>query len=89
LRRVIVMDECSLWSLIWIRPLRYWVLLAGVIFHLMINLDFNIDLLEIAAIGCYVNFIYPADLERVINWCTSRLYIGKRETAALSPESVQ
>lgn len=58
--------ELSLWTLIWVRELRYWVLLAGVLLHLGIDWTMNIPLFEELMIASFVNFIYPADLKRWI-----------------------
>lgn len=76
--------EFALFSLIWIKQCRYWVLLGGIIFHMMINWDFNIDLLEWTVVGAYVLFVRPADLEAAIDkgkaFCT-RLISGKQAPA--------
>jgi hypothetical protein len=35
----------------------------------------DLDLLEYAMIGSYINFVYPADLERVLAYTKSRLLV--------------
>jgi len=53
--------EFSLWCLVWYRPLRYPILVAGVIFHLGIHYFLNLDLLEFGIIICYICFLNPED----------------------------
>jgi hypothetical protein len=65
--------EFSLWSLIWIKPLRYWVLAAGIVFHLLLNWSLDIDFLEHIMMLGYINFIYPDDLERALGWIKQRI----------------
>ena len=56
--------EFCLFSLIWVRRCRYWVLAGGLILHLGIQWCLNLDLLEYAIVAGYIPFIFPADLER-------------------------
>jgi hypothetical protein len=65
--------ELSLWSIIWIKECRYWVLLAGIVFHSILNWCLNIDSLESAIMIGYINFVYPQDLERVLRYARSKL----------------
>ncbi|MBY0546577.1 MAG: HTTM domain-containing protein [Candidatus Obscuribacterales bacterium] len=58
--------ELSLWTLIWIREFRYWVLLAAVALHLGIEYTMNIPLFEYVMLVSFILFIYPEDLERAI-----------------------
>jgi hypothetical protein len=57
--------EFSLFSLIWIKELRYWVLLCGLIFHLGIECTMVFGLFEYATVSLYVNFINPRIIERL------------------------
>jgi predicted DCC family thiol-disulfide oxidoreductase YuxK len=57
--------ELALGTLVWIKELRYWVLLAGVLLHLGIEYSMNIPMFGFTMIGAYVTFIEPADLQRV------------------------
>jgi hypothetical protein len=59
--------EFSLWTLIWIKEFRYWVLLVGVVFHLGIDWAMYIPLFEYTIIFAYVSFLEPADVEQVID----------------------
>jgi uncharacterized membrane protein YphA (DoxX/SURF4 family) len=67
--------ECSLWSLVWFKEFRYWVLLAGLILHAGIHWCLNLDTLEIAIVIGYINFVYPDDLERVLFRIKRTLYL--------------
>jgi hypothetical protein len=65
--------EGALGTLVWIRELRYWVLLGGVLLHLSIEYSMNIPLFEWIAIATYANFIYPEDLTRAWAWVRARI----------------
>ena len=60
--------EFSLWTLIWIRPLRYYVLAAGVLLHLGIDWTMNIPLFEYVMIASYVNFVDGKDLKAAFSF---------------------
>lgn len=57
--------EFSLGVLIWFRPLRYPLLVLGLLFHLSIEYALNIPMFEWDVLTAYVLFIDPADLQRV------------------------
>jgi hypothetical protein len=59
--------EFSLWSLIWFREFRYWVLLFGVILHMSIEWSMCMPMSQYIMIFNYINFIDARDLERLIN----------------------
>lgn len=58
--------ELALWTLIWIRDFRYYVLLAGVALHLGIDYALNLPLFSYIMIASYAVFIEPSDLKRAI-----------------------
>lgn len=58
--------ELSLWTLIWVREFRYWVLLAAVALHLGIEYTMNIPLFEYVMLASFILFVYPEDLESAI-----------------------
>jgi predicted DCC family thiol-disulfide oxidoreductase YuxK/uncharacterized membrane protein YphA (DoxX/SURF4 family) len=60
--------EFSLWTLIWFRPTRYWVLLVGISLHLGIEYCMNLPMFEWAFMFTYILFIYPEDLSRTWNY---------------------
>jgi len=59
--------ELSLWTLIWFKKLRYFVLIAGVLMHLGIDWALNIPLFSYAMIAMYVNFVPPQYLKRILS----------------------
>ncbi len=58
--------ELALGTLVWYRPARYWVLLAGLLMHIGIDWTMNLPCFELLFVSSYINFIEPADLERLI-----------------------
>ncbi len=59
--------ELSLCTLIWIRPIRYYVLAAGILMHLVIDWTMNIPQFEWVMICSYILFINPKDLSLLMN----------------------
>lgn len=59
--------EFSLFTLIWIKEFRYWLLACATIMHLVIEYHMNIPEFEWWMITSYVLFVYPHDLEPVVN----------------------
>ena len=68
--------EFSLWSLIWFRPTRYWVLLIGISLHLGIEYCMNLPMFEWAFMCTYILFVYPEDLTRT--WNFVKMSIGRK-----------
>jgi Vitamin K-dependent gamma-carboxylase len=56
--------EFSLGTLIWIKELRYYILAAGLLFHLFIEYSLNIPLFEWDILSGYILFVDAADLTR-------------------------
>lgn len=65
--------EFALGAMLWIKDLRYWILLGGVLLHLGIDWTMNIPLFAPIMITAYVTFIAPADLERAFAWIRHRV----------------
>lgn len=59
--------ELALGTLIWIRELRYWVILAGIGLHLGIELSMNIPMFEWIMIITMICMVDPKDLK---DWLT-------------------
>jgi len=57
--------EFSLGVLIWIKALRYYVLAAGLLFHLAVEYSLNVPLFEWDVLSGYILFVDAADLQRV------------------------
>lgn len=65
--------EGSLWTLIWFKETRYWVLLLGVLLHLGIDWSMVIPVFEYLFIAAYILFVEPDDLRKVMDAIKSRL----------------
>ncbi|MBI1269048.1 hypothetical protein GC174_01300 [bacterium] len=61
-----LMIEAALFSLIWLRELRYYVLALGLCMHLTIDWCMNIPQFEWLMIASMVLFVYPVDLESAL-----------------------
>ena len=68
--------ELAVGALVWVRKLRYWILLLGVCLHLSIEYSMNLPLFQWIIMAGYVTFIDPADLSRA--WAWVRRHIGGR-----------
>lgn len=58
--------EFALFTLVWIKDLRYYVLAAGVLLHLGIEWTMNIPMFETQMIVAYIVFVDPKDIQSVI-----------------------
>jgi len=67
--------EFAMGVLVWVRKLRYWILLLGVCLHLSIEYSMNIPLFQWTAMAGYVTFVDPADLSRA--WAWLRRYLAR------------
>ena len=80
--------ELSLWTLIWFKEFRYWVLAAGVLLHLGIDWSMNIPLFEYIMIASYIVFIDASDIKRALEAlkeCASKsLGVANTGTALLA-----
>jgi predicted DCC family thiol-disulfide oxidoreductase YuxK len=56
--------EFALFTLIWFRPTRYWVLLTGLSLHLGIEYCMNLPMFEWVFMFTYILYLYPEDLSR-------------------------
>jgi hypothetical protein len=65
--------EFSAGVLIWLRDLRYYVLLAIVGLHLGIEYSMNLPLFEWIAMAPLITFVDPADLSRAWAWVRQRV----------------
>ncbi len=54
--------EFSLGVLIWVKPLRYPLLLIGLLFHLAIEYSLNVPMFEWDVLTAYILFVEPADI---------------------------
>ena len=65
--------EFALGVLVWVKELRYWVLLGGLLLHAGIDYTMNIPLFGFIMVSAYVTFIAPEDLEGFLRWAKSKL----------------
>lgn len=60
--------EFALGALIWVKELRYGILLIGLMLHLGLEYCLNIPIFQQVILASYVLFIDHKDLERVMSW---------------------
>ncbi len=58
--------EFAMATLVWIKPLRYWILLAGLLMHAGIDWTMNLPCFEWLFVSSYIVFIEPQDLQRLM-----------------------
>jgi predicted DCC family thiol-disulfide oxidoreductase YuxK len=73
--------EFALGALLWIKDLRYWILLGGVLLHAGIDWTMNIPLFAPIMITAYITWVDPADLERAFAWI--RQQVNRRTKFAI------
>src|SRR4030095_4195676 len=57
--------EASLAILLWWRPLRYWVMVLGILFHAGIDITMNIPTFGWVAVFFYISFVDAHDLRKL------------------------
>lgn len=72
--------ETSLAFLVWNRRARPWVLLAGVLLHLSIELTILVGFFSLIVIASYLAFLPPETADRLV--ASARLAVGRRRSAA-------
>lgn len=60
--------EFSLGTLVWIKELRYPILLLGLLLHMGLEYSMNVPMFQWIALALYVTFIDAADLARAWSW---------------------
>jgi len=66
--------ETSMFTLVWILELRYWVLASAIMLHLGIDYTINLPVFEWAFMAGYITFVSGEDLEKFI--AKLRLFAG-------------
>ena len=69
--------EFAMFTLVWIKDLRYYVLASALILHLGIEMAINLPVFEWAFIFALVVFIDPADLRNALNFAETKLHAAK------------
>lgn len=65
--------EFALCTLVWYRPWRYYVLLAGVGLHFGIDMSINLPMFEWLMITAFVLFVDGSDTERFVDWSRAKI----------------
>lgn len=63
-----LLAEFALGALIWVKSIRYWVLLLGLMLHLGLEYCLNIPIFQQVILASYVLFIDDKDIERILSW---------------------
>jgi len=82
--------ELALFTLIWVRDVRYYLLACAIIMHLIIDWTMNIPQYEWTMVLSYVLFVYPEDLVRFVDWSKSALIglrSGRHDDTLMAPRS--
>jgi hypothetical protein len=79
-----LLAEFALGTLVWIKELRYPVLVVGILLHFGIDYSMNIPLFAVVMVSAYVTFVEPADLERWLARFAAR-FKGKAPLADPAP----
>lgn len=85
---VLALEFC-LGVLIWVKELRYYILAAGLLFHLILEYSVNIPLFQWDILTAYILFVDPADLARVWNRVCVRMapHLGEPVTVIYDARS--
>jgi hypothetical protein len=75
--------EFSLGTLIWFKPLRYYLLVSGLLFHLSLEYAFNLPMFQWDILAAYVLFIEPQDLTYAGNAILRRVAPSFAATSSL------
>jgi hypothetical protein len=66
--------EGSMWSLIWFRQLRYFVLAGTFVMHVGIDHSINLPIFEWIFTASFITFIYPEDLTKAMEFIKKLVY---------------
>lgn len=75
--------EFSLGTLVWIKELRYWVLLAGIGLHIGIEVVMNIPMFEWVMIAAMILMVEPSDVVKAEMWLRNKIK-NRRARAGVS-----
>jgi hypothetical protein len=76
--------EFALFTLVWIKDFRYYVLAAGILLHLGIEWTMNIPMFETQMIAAFIVFVDPKDIQSVLDRLKS--YRVQERIFAAGPE---
>jgi uncharacterized membrane protein YphA (DoxX/SURF4 family) len=69
--------EFAMGTLVWVKEFRIWVMLSGIILHLLIEVSMSIGFFEWVMMASYILFLEPSELRN----CTTKLVLRKREVS--------
>ncbi len=78
--------EFAMFTLVWIKEIRYFVLAAALILHLGIDLAINLPVFEWAFIFALVTFVEPEDIRKILNRGQEKLRALKISTPSSNSE---
>lgn len=85
--------EFSLWTLIWVPQIRYYVLGLGVMLHLGIEYSMNIPVFEWITMAAYITFVDPKHVEQFVASISEKARniarLGRPATAAIKPKEAE
>jgi hypothetical protein len=84
-----LLAEGSMFTLVWIRDLRYWALAAVFLLHLGIDTLMNLPVFQWIFVSGLLTFVYAEDLTKVMDWLKSRieLHSGPPMRLVYNPQS--
>lgn len=65
--------EGSMFTLVWVRELRYFVLAGIILLHAGIDYAMNLPMFETLMIASLLSFVYPEDFSRAMDWLKARI----------------
>jgi hypothetical protein len=68
--------EGAMFTLVWLRDVRYYVLAATALMHLGIDYSINLPVFEWMFMAGFIAFIEPEDLTKLMTWLKRRVEIG-------------
>ncbi len=78
--------EFAMFTLVWIKEVRYYVLVSAVILHLGIDLAINLPVFEWAFIFALITFVEPEDLRKVLDRIDEKLRSLRSAQSVSQPE---
>lgn len=71
--------EFAMGTLVWVKELRIWVLMAGILLHLGIEVSMSIGFFEWVMMAGYILFLEPQEFKWILNYCKNSLL--RKQTA--------
>jgi hypothetical protein len=75
--------EFSLFTLIWVKPCRSFVLAIGVCMHLCMLLCMNLHVLELIILACYINFIDAQTVKRLVTLSVAKVNVAAKTMSGI------